>query len=518
MEFFKGLVIILSVVFGLLKPLYAQFSLSANRYDFGEITEGIPTVGELQITNTTAQPFFILRIDTDFEVNTLFSSKTVQPGESATIRFKINPRKKGTFKKQLNLYISASNNAIPITLLANVKYINRSADPTCPDFSRPIVRAVNFIELQVIDAETKEPIVASKIELLSGGLLTEKFITNKNGEVQVKMQVGQYYFIASANGYETAEKVAYVNRQNNKVVLELQKIPEPVLVRVDPIVDQPTTSENTAQPEDTVAIASNLNDQWEELPQEQIASNINNQWEESQLEQSIDNEPIELVTEEPMAQTVLPSTNADSLLLGPPKKETPNNGLLDPKLFAPNNVVFLVDVSASMRQEGRLDLMKAAIIELIQPLRPIDRLAIVTYANEAVIALPSVQVTNKDSIINSITALEARGYTSGAKGIEQAYGIANEQFIANGNNTIFIASDGEFRIKRGTYNGYTVIEENKLRGITISSIGVKNKEETKAGMRKIAQLGGGKYIEIFNYESAKTEVLATVKEFSLIKR
>ena len=55
-------------------------------------------------------------------------------------------------------------------------------------------------------------------------------------------------------------------------------------------------------------------------------------------------------------------------------KELPVN------LFAPNNVVFLIDVSVYMKKEGRLDLLKTSMIELLNGLRPIDKLAIVTYA------------------------------------------------------------------------------------------------------------------------------------------
>ena len=46
-------------------------------------------------------------------------------------------------------------------------------------------------------------------------------------------------------------------------------------------------------------------------------------------------------------------------------------------------------------KNDKLELLKSAIIELLTPLREIDKIAIVTYKNEAKIVLPSTTADNK---------------------------------------------------------------------------------------------------------------------------
>lgn len=54
--------------------------------------------------------------------------------------------------------------------------------------------------------------------------------------------------------------------------------------------------------------------------------------------------------------------------------------------LTPSNLVFLMDVSGSMRDQNKLPLAKQAMRLLVEQLRPEDRVAIVVYAGAAICA------------------------------------------------------------------------------------------------------------------------------------
>ena len=58
-----------------------------------------------------------------------------------------------------------------------------------------------------------------------------------------------------------------------------------------------------------------------------------------------------------------------------------------PEQRGPSNLVFLLDVSGSMRDENKLPLVQYAMNMLVDQLTEDDRVAIVTYAGEAGVAL-----------------------------------------------------------------------------------------------------------------------------------
>jgi len=183
-------------------------------------------------------------------------------------------------------------------------------------------------------------------------------------------------------------------------------------------------------------------------------------------------------------------------------------------LYGPNNVVFCIDVSVSMKQKGRLDLLKASMIELLKGLRPIDKLAIVTYATSTDVVLSSEYVTDKSKIIKIIQELTAGGYTAGGKGIKKAYQVARANFIGGSNNQVIIATDGAFHLDRADKNILNTVSSNLNKGITISVVGVKNEKWTVKSMSSIAKTGNGHYLHIESYSQAKKVLMNEIKSNS----
>ncbi|HLI91961.1 MAG TPA: von Willebrand factor type A domain-containing protein, partial [Puia sp.] len=117
---------------------------------------------------------------------------------------------------------------------------------------------------------------------------------------------------------------------------------------------------------------------------------------------------------------------------------------LDPSKIPPANLVFLIDASGSMDLPNKLPLLKSAFSLLVNNLRPIDTVTIVTYGNLVGVWLPPTSGAEKKKILKSIDELTPGGATPGEAGIRAAYRVAKSQFIKGGNNRVILATDGDF--------------------------------------------------------------------------
>ncbi len=176
-----------------------------------------------------------------------------------------------------------------------------------------------------------------------------------------------------------------------------------------------------------------------------------------------------------------------------------------------SNLVFLIDVSGSMMGPGRLPLVKASLKMLVDQLRDIDHVAIVTYAGSAGVKLESTPGDEKMKIKSAIEELEAGGSTAGAAGIKKAYEIAKQQFIKGGNNRIILASDGDFNVGESSDESMEeLIAKESKSGIflTVLGYGMGNLKDSK--MEILADKGHGNYAYIDNISEARK---AMVTEF-----
>ncbi|GAB4474722.1 MAG: VWA domain-containing protein [Thermoflexibacter sp.] len=177
---------------------------------------------------------------------------------------------------------------------------------------------------------------------------------------------------------------------------------------------------------------------------------------------------------------------------------------LDYTKLAPSNLVFLIDVSGSMAGENRLPLLKSSLKLLINELSEKDKIAIVVYAGAAGLVLPSTPASEKSQIIKVLDKLEAGGSTAGGQGIKLAYQVAKENFIADGNNRIILATDGDFNVGvSSTSELVRLVEEKRKEGIflTLCGFGMGNYKDDR--MEEIAKNGNGNYFYIDNINEAK---------------
>lgn len=184
---------------------------------------------------------------------------------------------------------------------------------------------------------------------------------------------------------------------------------------------------------------------------------------------------------------------------------------IDKVSLPPSNLVFLIDVSGSMKQQNKLPLLKSAFGLLVKELRPQDHVAVVVYAGAAGLVLKSTPGNRKAEIMHAVENLEAGGSTAGGEGLRLAYSEAEKNFIQNGNNRIILATDGDFNVGESSNGGIErLVEEERKKNIfiTVLGFGMGNIKDDK--MEIIADKGNGNYSYIDNLQEARRVL---VREF-----
>ncbi len=168
------------------------------------------------------------------------------------------------------------------------------------------------------------------------------------------------------------------------------------------------------------------------------------------------------------------------------------------------NLVFLVDVSGSMNSPNKLPLLKRSLSVLVDKMRPVDRVAIVTYANSANVLLGSTTGANKEQIRQVIQSLRPGGGTNGSGGIDLAYSIAEQNKIAGSVNRVILATDGDFNVGTYSFDGLMNLIENKRKnGVSLTSLGFGVGNLQEKNLEQLADRGNGNYFYLDTFKEAR---------------
>ncbi|MFJ2479396.1 von Willebrand factor type A domain-containing protein [Pseudomonas sp. NPDC087598] len=172
--------------------------------------------------------------------------------------------------------------------------------------------------------------------------------------------------------------------------------------------------------------------------------------------------------------------------------------------LAPANLVFLVDVSGSMDRREGLPLVKSTLKLLVDQLREQDRVSLVVYAGESKVVLEPTSGREKAKIRTAIDQLTAGGSTAGASGIELAYQMAQQAFIAKGINRILLATDGDFNVGVSDFDSLKQMAVDKRKtGISLTTLGFGVDNYNEHLMEQLADAGDGNYAYIDNLREAR---------------
>jgi Ca-activated chloride channel family protein len=174
---------------------------------------------------------------------------------------------------------------------------------------------------------------------------------------------------------------------------------------------------------------------------------------------------------------------------------------MEPDKRPRSNLVFLIDVSGSMKSRDKLPLLKNAFRMLVETLDPGDRVAIVVYAGAAGTVLEPTKAKEKGKILAVLDRLTSGGSTAGGEGIRQAYALAEANFDPEGVNRVILATDGDFNVGiRNPEELKGFVERKRETGIYLTVLGFGQGNYNDALMQKLAQNGNGTaaYIDTLN--------------------
>jgi Ca-activated chloride channel family protein len=174
------------------------------------------------------------------------------------------------------------------------------------------------------------------------------------------------------------------------------------------------------------------------------------------------------------------------------------------------NLALVLDVSGSMYEEdgtgiSRLQRIQDAAIAAIEKLKPDDTLAIVGFAHNAMILLPSTPIAEKDKIVDIIRRVDQFDVDPGGTAMDEGMRLALEEVekatVAGSLSQVVVLTDGE---TSGEQACRTIAQQAAQKKIHLTLMGVGI--DWKAALIKdLARLGEGKwyYIDVNQKEEAQ---------------
>lgn len=169
----------------------------------------------------------------------------------------------------------------------------------------------------------------------------------------------------------------------------------------------------------------------------------------------------------------------------------------------PANLTFVVDVSGSMAEPGRLDLVKESLHTLVDQLAPGDRVSIVSFSDTATLRASMTPLTARGELHGAIDELAVEGSTNLEDGLLTGYQEAARAFRPAATNRVVLLSDG--LANTGNTQWQTILDrvkEHAGRQITLLSVGV-GRDYGDELMEQLADNGDGAAVYVSTTDEAK---------------
>jgi len=177
---------------------------------------------------------------------------------------------------------------------------------------------------------------------------------------------------------------------------------------------------------------------------------------------------------------------------------------VDPQDRKPSSLIFVIDISGSMRQENRLETVKDALNILLDQLREGDTVGIVTYGSRGEIVLEPTDISRRATITAAINSLQCGGSTNAEEGLQLAYRMAREHYQSAVVNRLILCSDGVANVG-GTDADRVLgfVRTSADEGIALSAIGFGMGNYNDVFMEKLANKGDGNYYYVDTLQEAQ---------------
>lgn len=169
----------------------------------------------------------------------------------------------------------------------------------------------------------------------------------------------------------------------------------------------------------------------------------------------------------------------------------------------PAVLTFIIDVSGSMADGGRLEMVKRALGMLVERLRSDDVVSIAVFTSQAWVVLNPTSGRDKRAILNAIDSLSPQNTTNADAGLRVGYQLAEEAYRSGYINRVILCSDGV--ANTGTTSPDDLVEfvRRYANRITLTTVGVGMGNYNDVLLEKLADKGNGFYAYVDTDEEAQ---------------
>ncbi|MFM9986449.1 MAG: vWA domain-containing protein [Flavobacteriales bacterium] len=426
----------------------AQITINPSKLAFGTTLPSTQWVVDIIVQNRSDKKDFLLRTTFSHEYDVVASSKTLLPDSSITIRVKFKPRLKGPFNEKIEFHFASLNEPIIFPVTADVQYLNPEDHLACPDFSR-----------QAADCCVDNTVLFEVVNAETGEPI-------KGAEIRIE--------------------------EDKVVQSKLATNAEGKISKSMPIGYYRLT-----------ALHQNF-------LKKDIVSYVNNGHAYFRFE--LDPVKNEIIEDIPPIAEVVPDIVVTSVKSDSMEVLVPESVVLPESKYKLNNMVFLLDASSSMNKGERMDLMRKSMHELINALRPGDKITLISYNDQAKVLLETTTGGQKDVLHITVDHMLADGNTAGAKGFKMAYSILKEEYIKEGNNQLIVVTDGAFQPEDQKEIDKLVKKASKKKLVT-SLVGIQPNTFAAGNLEMVGAMGHGSFVLIED-ETDLTQILEEIKKQS----
>lgn len=176
----------------------------------------------------------------------------------------------------------------------------------------------------------------------------------------------------------------------------------------------------------------------------------------------------------------------------------------DPGERPPAALTFVIDVSGSMGEPGRLDLAKKSLDTMADRLRDDDSVALVTFSEHAETVLPMTRLGgHRAEIHDAVDRLAPLSSTNLGEGVETGYATAVEGLRENATNRVVLISDALANDGETDPNAILrrIDGDRRAYGITLFGVGVGS-DYGDALMERLADKGDGHTVYVSDTATA----------------
>ncbi|WP_405495627.1 von Willebrand factor type A domain-containing protein [Streptomyces sp. NBC_00096] len=171
----------------------------------------------------------------------------------------------------------------------------------------------------------------------------------------------------------------------------------------------------------------------------------------------------------------------------------------------PAALTFVVDVSGSMAEPGRLDLVRTSMNLMTDQLREDDSVAVVTFSGKAQTRLAMTRVEgHRDQIHRVVDALTTADSTNVEAGVTRGYEVAVKSLRPGATNRVVLLSDALANTGATSADAILkrIADARTEHGITLFGVGVGS-EYNDAFMEQLADKGDGHTTYVSDTEGAR---------------